>query len=102
MVFLILNTKGSKPCLIKLKSCWITTIDGIKVYRCGINEFKSKQGVHVADCSLDSWAFDDALNTAERDNFKAIFIHDAKLDFKIIQGERVLKGYSRANLKLVG
>jgi len=84
-----------------LKSRWITTLNGIKVYRCGINEFKSKQGLHIADCSLDSWGFDDALNTAKRDNFKAIFIHDAKLNFKIISGERVLKGTSRANLKLV-
>jgi hypothetical protein len=45
----------------------------LKIVICGENQYRDLQGIHLR--SPDQWYLDDAIQTAERDNFSHIYMH---------------------------
>lgn len=48
-------------------------IELLNVVVCATDQYVSKQGIHLRD--PDTWYINDALQTADRDGFKTIYVH---------------------------
>lgn len=56
---------------------WVLTQYGTKIqtHHVDWDEARNEIGIHLLDVELNSREWDDALETAERDGFKRIFLH---------------------------